>query len=191
MNSYNINIFINKKNCILAKTIIMKSFICLLLLVCLTSCYKQYTQPKTLSLSGEYIVDKITYSVIENSTNPQEQSFYPGTMFINPNESFPMDSILVGFTKWHLDYSVISFKPHTLPTGKTVWEKQYFYNVINHYSIYDLGYIDFTMEDGSRRVFKILDDGVENLVLRTTGQWAYGSSGTNVSITLFLTRVGP
>ena len=39
---------------------------------------------------------------------------------------------------------------------------------------------------------KIIDDGVENLVLRTTGQWgAYGASGPEESVTLYLTRVGP
>jgi hypothetical protein len=102
-----------------------------------------------------------------------------------------MDSMLVGFTKWHLDYSVISFKPQTLNTGETIWEKQYFYTVINHYTNYDLGYIDFTLDDGSRRIFKIIDDGVENLVLRTTGQWPYGASGTEESVTIYLTRVGP
>lgn len=161
-------------------------------LLTLTSCYKQYSQPKTLSLSGEYIVDKITYSKIENSTTPDETVYYGGDIYVNPNGTFPMDSISVGFTRWHLDYSVISFDPHTLNTGQVIWEKQYFYTVTNHYTNYDLGYLDFTMDNGGRRVFKIIDDGVENLVLRTTGQWgAYGASGPEESVTLYLTRVGP
>lgn len=166
--------------------------IILISLLTLTSCYKQYSQPKTLSLSGEYIVDKITYSKVENSTTPDETVYYGGDIYVNPNGTFPMDSISVGFTRWHLDYSVISFNPHTLNTGQVIWEKQYFYNVVNHYTNYDLGYIDFTMDNGGRRIFKIIDDGVENLVLRTTGQWSsYGASGPEESVTLYLTRVGP
>ena len=166
--------------------------IILISLLTLTSCYKQYSQPKTLSLSGEYIVDKITYSKVENSTTPDETVYYGGDIYVNPNGTFPIDSISVGFTRWHLDYSVISFNPHTLNTGQVIWEKQYFYNVVNHYTNYDLGYIDFTMDNGGRRIFKIIDDGVENLVLRTTGQWSsYGASGPEESVTLYLTRVGP
>jgi hypothetical protein len=165
--------------------------IIVILLLTLTSCYKQYSEPKTLSLSGEYIIDKITYSKIENSTSPGDKVYYGGDIYVNPNGSFPMDSINVGFTEWHLDYSVISFNPHTLNTGKVIWEKQYFYNVTGHHTNYDLGYLDFTLDDGSRRLFKIIDDGVENLVLRTTGQWVTGASGPEESVTLYLTRVGP
>jgi len=169
----------------------MRHLLIIPLLVILTSCYKQYSQPKTLSLSGEYIIDKITYSNIENS-NPNEQVYYSGDIFINPNESFPMDSIAIGFTRWHLDYSVISFNPNILPSGKVIWGDRYVYSVINHYTNYDLGYIDITMDNGGRRIFKIIDDGVENLVLRTTNNWgSYGSSGPAQSATIYLTRIGP
>jgi hypothetical protein len=169
----------------------MKYTSLILLLLTLSSCYKQYSQPKTLSLSGEYIIDKVTYSKTENSS-PNDQVYYQGDIFINPNESFPMDSLAIGFTRWHFDYTVISFNPNITPTGKVIWGKQYFYDVINHYTNYDLGYIDITMDNGSRRVFKIIDDGVENLVLRSTNVWgAYGGSGPAESVTLYLTRIGP
>jgi hypothetical protein len=101
-----------------------------------------------------------------------------------------MDSIRLGFTKWHFDYSVISMSPLLTSTGQSIWTKQYFYNVINHYSNYDLGYIDFNCE-GSRRVFKIVDDQIESLTLRSTGAWGYAEIGPDVSLTLHLTRVGP
>ena len=172
-------------------TIHMKHLFILPLILLLSSCYKQYSQPKTLSLSGEYIIDKVTYSNIENS-NPNEQVYYAGDIFINPNESFPMDSLAIGFTRWHFDYSVVSFNPKILPTGTVVWGKQYFYGVVNHYSNYDLGYIDITMDNGGRRIFKIIEDGVESIVLRTTNNWgAYGSSGPAESVTIYLTRIGP
>ena len=161
------------------------------LLLILCSCFKQYSQPKTLSLSGEYIIDKVTYSNIENST-PNELVAFSGDMYINPNERFPMDSISVGFTRWHFDYASVAFNPQILPTGTVIWGKKYFYSVINHNTNYDLGYIDITMDDGSRRIFKIIDDGTENLVLRTTNKWgAYGPSGPAESVSLYLTRIGP
>jgi hypothetical protein len=101
-----------------------------------------------------------------------------------------MDFIEVGFTRWHLDYSVISFNPTTLPTGQVLWGDQFFYRIINYYSIYDLGYIDITM-GGNRRLFKIVDDGLESLTLRTTGRWVGNTYYSNESVTLHLTRVGP
>lgn len=78
------------------------------LVLSLSSCIK-YAEPTSLSLSGEYVIDKITYSEDENTTSPNDSTYYPGDLYINPNDKFPVDSIHVGFTKWHLDYSVISF----------------------------------------------------------------------------------
>ena len=67
----------------------------------LTSCLK-YSEPTSLSLSGEYIVDRITYSKVENSSSPEDTTYQPGSVYINHLDIFPMDSISVGFTKWHL-----------------------------------------------------------------------------------------
>jgi hypothetical protein len=168
----------------------MKKLILISLCVAfLTSCEK-YSEPSSLSLSGEYIVDRITFSKVENSSTPGDTTYQPGSVYINPNDVFPIDSISVGFTKWHLDYSVISFCPTSLPSGQVIWGKQYFYKVIGHNSINDLGYIQFNVNSSSR-TFKIISDGFESLTLRTTGLWPSGSSGGNQSITLYLTRVGP
>ena len=53
----------------------MKNFIYLVLsLVILSSCVK-YTQPKLLSLSGEYRIDKITYEQIDNTQNPNQMVY--------------------------------------------------------------------------------------------------------------------
>ncbi len=62
--------------------------------------------------------------------------------------------------------------------------------MINHNSIYDLGYIKFQV-NGSVRIFKILSDENESLILRTTGLWPSGNIGANQLVTLKLTRVGP
>jgi len=170
----------------------MKKILLLLILSTLTSCVIQdpFVEPDHLSITGEYIIDRVTYSYIENSVNYGEVILQPGDVYDNLYENIPMNYIEVGFTRWHLDYSVISFNPTTLPTGEVLWGDQFFYDIINYYSIYDLGYIDITM-GGNRRLFKIVDDGLESLTLRTTGRWIGDTYEPNESITLHLSRIGP
>ena len=165
------------------------SKIIILFLLAFCSC-EVYQEPTLLSLSGEYVVDRITKHSTENTTNSNDLTFNPGDEFINQYDIFPMDSIKVGFTRWHLDYSVISFLPYQNQNGQTIWQRQYYYEVINHNSIYDLGYLKF-QANGSVRIFKILEDSAESITLRTTGLWPYSNIGPNQSVTIQLTRIGP
>jgi hypothetical protein len=155
----------------------------------LTSCVK-YEQPTLVSLSGEYRIDKVTYEEVDNTSSSNNMVYYPGDLYVNPSEKFPMDSIAVGFTRIHMDYSMMRFKPIDNPDGSVTWTKEYYYYVHGQTTQYDLGYIQVDI-DGSTRTFKIVDDGNETLVLRTTGTWANGNAGSNVSVTMILTRVGP
>lgn len=160
----------------------------LLLILILSSCVK-YSEPKLLSLSGEYRIDKITYENRDNSN--LNQVFYPGDLYVNQSETKPLDSIAVGFTRIAMDYSTIYFNPIDNPmSGSTTWTKQYPYVVHGQNSVYDLGYIMFDYE-GTRRVWKIIDDGTESLVIRTSGSYGYGSNSSGETTTMFLTRVGP
>jgi hypothetical protein len=167
----------------------MKTFFVLLTsLLSLVSCVK-YSQPKLLSLNGEYRIDKVTYEKVDNSDTTDYMVFYPGDLYVNPNDISPFDTIAVGFFKLHMDYSMIRFSPNELPDGSTQWGKEYFYDVVGD-TYTNLGNLIIEFE-GTRKVFNIIEDGAETLVLRSTGQWANGSAGANESITLFLTRVGP
>jgi hypothetical protein len=156
--------------------------------VIMYSC-QAYEQPKLLSLSGEYRIDKITYEKIDNASSADYQVFYPGNTFINSTERFPMDTIFVGFTTWAMDYAQVYMLPKRSVSGRTIWQKEYFYSILNQ-TVEDCGYLSFDCE-GSRRIFKIIDDGLESLTLRSTGHWGYAQLGPNVSLTLYLTRVGP
>jgi hypothetical protein len=168
----------------------MKKILLLLgVLLGLTSCTK-YEEPTTLSLSGEYVIDKVTMLSTENTTNSSGTIYTMGSHYVNAYDILPMDDIQVGFTRWAFDYSTIYLYPNQTNTGTVQWQRQYFYNVIGHNNIYDLGYIQFYV-NGSVRTFKILDDGLESLTLQTTGLWPYSSSGPNQIVTLHLTRVGP
>ena len=154
----------------------------------LTSCEK-YTQPKLLDLSGEYRIDKITYEKIDNTDTSAFMVFYPGDLYSNPNEFSPFDTISVGFTKMAFDYDLFYYSPTFNPDGSTSWGKKCSYCVRNETNSY-LGDLEI-MINGTKRVFSIVDDGLESLVIRSKGQWSYGSSGPEQSITFFMTRVGP
>jgi hypothetical protein len=158
----------------------------------LSSCVK-YTQPKLLSLSGEYRIDKVTEEETDNSGNPKYTIYDnpdPDSSYINSSEVDVLDTIQLFYTSIHLDYSMIRFKPIANVDGSKTWTKEYYYYVHGPYSIYDLGYLEFDC-DGTNRRWKILDDGLESLVVRTTGQWEFGNAGPHVSITYHMTRVGP
>jgi hypothetical protein len=81
------------------------------------------------------------------------------------------------------------YNPTLNPDGSTSWGGECSSSVKNESNSY-LGTLVINI-NGSAKVFQIIDDGLETLVLRSTGQWAYGSSGSNESITMLLTRVGP
>ena len=168
----------------------MRKAISLLLFCNLFYSCEVYQEPTLLSLSGEYVIDRITLQSSENTSGSTDLIFNPGDHYVNTNDIFPIDDIYVGFTRWHLDYSVISFFSIASGSGTTHWQRQYFYEVINHNSIYDLGYIRFQV-NGSVRIFKILSDENESLTLRTTGLWPYANVGPNQLVTLQLTRIGP
>jgi hypothetical protein len=166
-----------------------KLLLLLLVLVSLNSC-EVYQEPPSLSLSGEYVISKITLLSTENTTNSSGTIYDIGSHYVNQYDISPMEDIWVGFTRWHFDYSVISLYPIQQGNGTTNWQRKYFYSVIRNYNAYDLGYIQFYV-NGSVRTFKIINDGLESLTLQTTGLWPYSSSGPNQIVTLQLTRIGP
>jgi hypothetical protein len=167
------------------KNVIISLFCCVLLCSC-----ERYGQVSSINLQGEYVIDMITTAKIDNTVELGDSVYYPGTTYINTNEIYPMDTIRLGITKWHFDYNVLSMAPIENGTGGYIWQKQYYYEVINYNSDWDMGNLSFNFE-GSRRVFKIVNKSTESLTLRSSGQWIYGNQGPNVSVTLKFTRVGP
>jgi hypothetical protein len=154
-----------------------------------TSCYR-YEEPSLVSLSGEYIIDKIVVNINEGPNSGIDTTYLPGDIFINENDTFPLNHIDVGHTKWHFDYSVVSFLPYVNQAGQTEWSEQFFYGLIPAYNQYDLGYVDINLME-RRLILKIVDDSAESLTFRTTGQWVFPNIWEESSITLHMTRVGP
>jgi hypothetical protein len=161
----------------------MKKLIFILLIIpFITSCLK-YSQPKSLSLSGEYVIDKITYQETDGTPSPQDSTYLTGSIYYDNSEIPPLDTIIVGDTKLHMDYSMIRFDPTQNQSGGTDWNTEYFYFVHGQRTAYDLGSIKF----GSH-TWKILDDSNESLTIRTSGYW--DNTGRK-SVVLSLTRIGP
>jgi len=168
----------------------MKKIILLIgILFTFNSC-EVYQEPTSLSLSGEYIIDKVTVISTENTTNSGGQIYGPGSHYVNNLDTFPLDDIYVGFTRWHFDYTIASFFPISNGDGTVNWQRQYYYTVVGHNNVYDLGYIKFNV-NGSVRIFKILDDGMESLTLQNSGLWPYANEGPNEVVMIHLSRIGP
>ena len=149
--------------------------ILIVLITILTSCEK-YEQPSTLTLSGAYVIDRI---VLNDSSNSVLSS---PDIFINNNSTI-IDTILLGSTKWAFDNSKFYMK-----YVNNRWQKTYYY--FSYWQTnYDYGYIEIETENGGF-VFKILDDGIESLILKTTGQWNNNISDYE-TLTIYLVRTGP
>lgn len=164
-------------------------FLNFLISTTLLSCIK-YEEPTLVSLSGEYIIDKIVVNINEGPNSGNDTIYLPGDVFLNENDTFPLNYIEVGQTKWHFDYSVVSFLPQVNMAGQTEWTQQFFYGLIPAYNQYDLGYVDINLMN-RRLILKIVDDSAESLTFRTTGQWVFPNIWEESSMTLHLTRVGP
>jgi hypothetical protein len=145
-------------------------------LILLTSCVK-YAQPPLLSLSGLYVIDKLV-------TN--DSTYYVGDTFDDSSDILlpSLDTVysyIIGDTLFEMDYSMIRFNPIQ---GGVNWEKEYYYYSFGQLTTYDFGYIKFNCE-GTNRTWRILDDGIESLVIRIP------PNKNDEYMVLYLTRIGP
>lgn len=152
------------------------------------SCEK-YTQPSAGNLQGEYVIDIITFQKIDNNVTTDDTTYYPGSLYINPDEIYPMDTVKLGFTTWRFDYNIISMAPVLDGFGRKIWTKQYYIDMTSS-SGWEVGYIEFMCE-GTKRIFRVIDRQPESMTLRSSGQWPFANLGEKQEITLQLSRVGP
>lgn len=168
----------------------MKKIIYLLIPLLFASCYK-YAEQTTPTLSGEYIIDRITVTENETTSNPKDSVYLPGDIYLDPNSYFPLDSVYLGITRWHFDYMEVAFCPVPNQWGSFDWQKKCFYDLIPGSTIYDFGYVQLKL-NGTVLTFHILSDGTESLLFRTTGQWTNdGFNLTEKTLTIQFTRIGP
>lgn len=172
--------------------IILPSFIIFLLFAC-----TKYSQPSEPKLSGEWQIDLIEYFRIEDGDTIDNLIYLPGDLYTNPNDNSPLDSMAPGFTRFHMDYSMISFQPKLIYGGRTIWSEQYFYHVTEVSHICP-GFIKFKYND-IKQIWKVKQSGYTNLILELKGQWdpqSYGyydfqTSATYDAVNIRCTRLGP
>ena len=96
----------------------------------------------------------------------------------------------MGFTHWHIDYAAIRFDATNNLDGSLEWSEPVFYDIDGQFRAGNFGYFTFNIDE-TRRVWKIVSDGVESITFRTYGLCDNGSNGSNEQNTIYLTRVGP
>ncbi len=67
------------------------------ILILLFACEK-YAQPSEPKIQGQWLISRIDFYRIENDDTLKEIHYYPGDVFILPNENSPLDTVLVGST---------------------------------------------------------------------------------------------
>jgi hypothetical protein len=168
----------------------MKNIILILLSIfTLTSCYKtndwnaHYT-----NISGEYVIDRVTMLATDQTPLQDGQNFYTGDLVLNSEQTFPLDAIEVGITRWHISNSSICFNPVGTTTGQTIWLDEYVLSRVTNPGGDEI--LSFNV-NGTVKKFIIVDATLESLTLRTTGQWVFGSSGPYETMVIKFSRVGP
>ena len=179
----------------------MKKYI-FLFSVLLVSCEKYVTNVSDLTMSGKYVVSKL--SVIQTS-NPsgQIEEYFSGDTYINPNLPDPFDTIKVSNFYMHFTYSNVMLGWNgSTPQGE-VWRygkppsDYIFYNRVPWtYDAYSLGKIRFEYIPSNKGIifpvtFQVESDMFESLQLSGLEVTPSGPNGTRYRLVLSLTRVGP
>jgi len=168
------------------------------------SCEKYTTGTTELTLSGKYVVSKLT--IITTSHAFQKDSVYlSNAIFKDPFLPHPFSYIKVNDFYMDFDYSTIRLNwVMRTTTGllRDRWQygespKEIFYNRVPYsYDDYDLGKIQFDyspLNDNSYRkiTFHVDSDLPEGIQLSGMDFAPYGKNGPEYKMILSLTRTGP
>jgi hypothetical protein len=174
-------------------------FLSAVFLTFFTSCEK-YVSGTTLSLSGKYLITRITLkSVGQNTTG--DSTFRTGDVFLDTSRytPIPFDRIRVGYTFWHFDNTLINLRYTGVNQyGTDMWDNRYqtWYNIWGN-NQWQEGYLQFSYTDQIKTntryscTFQITDDNFESLELVSSGKWPSYQYGEKKIMIINLTRVGP
>lgn len=175
----------------------------LFFLVTFTSCEKYVTNISTLTLSGKYVVSKLT--VIQTSQpNTKDTTYLSGQLFHNTSLPDPFDSIIIDNFYLHFDYASIKMVWHNrIQNGqRDRWEygeqpEEIFYSRVPwSYDAYTLGKIQFDYKPKDRGtyhriLFQVDSDLFETLQLSGLDFAPNGKDGPHYRLIISLNRVGP
>ena len=169
------------------KPLIYLTTICSILF--LGSCEK-YEQPEYPSLSGTYVVSHIS-AVGQNLITGQtiDTIMFSGSFNIkDPIE--PFDALEIGTERISFDYSRV-YGGYFLSNLGDDWAYSFDYGVFQDLQTMEYRRIEIDYFE-TKRVFTIVADGLDYLVLSSSGQWEDGSpEKTFTKFTMHLERIGP
>ena len=176
----------------------MKNIVLIFILVFLTGCEK-YVSGTHLTLSGKYVIARISLLSVDQNTT-RDTVYRSGDIYKsnNPSSPKPFDTIRVGNTFFHFDYSVINLMYLGVIDDSDVWDNSYQTSyTIRGNNQWQEGYLQFRYDDTLKTktkhtmTFQITEDKFESLELTSSGQWSHGNMGEKRIMILNLTRVGP
>ena len=169
----------------------------------LSSCEKYVTNVSDLTLSGKYVVSKVT--VIQTSQAiTRDTTYLSNTLFVSNSLPDPFDSILVNNFYIHFDYTSVRLNWYNrLQNGqRDRWEYGespydiFYWRVPFSFDAYNLGKIQFDYKPKDRNsytrvTFQVDSDLLESLQLSGLEYAPYGKDGPHYRLVLSLNRVGP
>jgi hypothetical protein len=183
----------------------MRKFILFTLILGLfISCEKYTTNISDLTLSGKYVVSKM--SIISTSHAITKDSTYlSNTIFRDSTLPHPFNYIKINDFYMHFDYASVRMnwiKRTSTGSLRDMWEygeapnEIFYYRIPYSYNAYDLGTIQFdyipTNQKSYRRITLHVDSDLpESLQLSGFDFAPYGKNGPRYKIIFSLTRVGP
>ena len=151
----------------------MKYLFILSLIFIFYSC-KKYGLPSEPKIQGKWLITRADFYRIENKDTVSEIHFYPGDLFIMPNENTPLDTINIGTTSFSCSGVEILFNPYFGYSGRTLFKNRYFYSV-SEVNFDHPGFMSFETEM-RKNVWKIIyTDYWSGMLLQLKGQWDQNS----------------
>ena len=176
----------------------MKKLSFFLILFMLTSCEKYVTDTSTITLSGKYLLQKLSIVQIENPTD-SIKNFVVGDMVINRFLPDPFDTLRVGAFYLDFNYSDLRMNFLRRTNERDVWEYGmspdfiFYHRVPLSFDAYTFGKITFVYlpkdEKSYRKIILSIDsDLAESLQLSGLDFSPYGRNGPKYRYVFHLKR---
>jgi hypothetical protein len=150
------------------------------ILILLFACEK-YAQPSEPKIQGQWLISRIDFYRIENDDTIKEIHYYPGDVFILPNEDSPLDTVLVGSTYFACSGVEFYFNPSFIYGGATSYKNRYFYSITEvNYDFPGFAYFD---TEKQKNVWKIISsEYISGLFIQLKGQWDPNSGSLKTAL---------
>lgn len=176
----------------------MKKLTFLFILFILSSCEKYVTETSTITLSGKYLLQKLSVVQIENPTD-SIRNFVVGDMVINKFLPDPFDTLKVGAFYMDFNYSDLRMNYLRRTNERDVWEygmspnEIFWTRVPFSFDAYTFGKITFMYlpkdESSYRKIILSIDsDLAESLQLSGLDFSPYGKNGPKYRYVFHLKR---